>query len=344
MPETPLVSVVIPVYNRADLIRRAVESALSQGVAELEVIVVDDGSSDATAEVVRDLAREDPRVRLLQQENGGSGAARHTGLHAARGEFVAFLDSDDYWLPEYLRTQLRLLQEADPEVVAVVCNGTAVEQGKPDASHFAEAGYEPPASEPTVIAEPRQLWEPFMAPYIQATIYRREALLGADAFSVRLRNSDDFETLVRMSFAGRFIVNPVSLFIQDRGLSGQTSHNLVTKVRPSFYEARCIAAHFAYEHDREPALRARDKQAYAQACRSYLRALARESGAAAARRQVGRLFACGWHAKSALLGLFFLLGGPGVWLWESMSRIKEGRKTPGAAALSALPNEGGEVA
>jgi glycosyltransferase involved in cell wall biosynthesis len=332
MAENPRVSVVIPVYNRADLIGRAVESVLSQGVDELELLVVDDGSTDETPETVRTLSQQDARVQLLQQENGGSGAARHTGLQAARGEFVAFLDSDDYWLPGYLSKQLELLAGAEPDVVAVVCDGTAVERDKPDVSHFAEVGYEPPSDVPTVIDTPRQLWEPFMAPYIQGTIYRRAALRDVDAFSARLRNSDDFETLVRMSFAGRFIVNPESMFIQDRGMSGQASHNKGTKLKPSFFQARYVAAKFAYDHDTDPALRRRDKQAYLNAYRSYLRAMAKDPDSGSVRPHIGGLFACGWHTKSALLGLVLFLGPLGSRCWEALSSAKERRREQAAGA------------
>jgi glycosyltransferase involved in cell wall biosynthesis len=323
LPETPLVSVIIPVFNRADLIGRAVESVRSQGVDDIEILVVDDGSTDDTADVVRRLAAADARVRLLQQENGGSGAARHTGLQASRGAFIAFLDSDDYWLPGFLERQLGLLQEAPADVVAVVCDGTAVERGKPDVSHFAEVGYEPPADEPAVIDKPRRLWEPYMAPYIQGTIYRGDVLRRVDAFSARLRNSDDFETLVRMSFAGRFIVNPESLFIQDRGMSGQESHNKGTKLKPTFFQARCVAGRYAYEHDTDPELRRRDKEAYLNAYRSYLRALAKDPQGDSVRKHIGGLFACGWHTKSALLGLMLLFGPLGSRSWEAMSRLKQ---------------------
>jgi len=182
-----------------------------------------------------------------------------------------------------------------------------------------------------VIDAPRRLWEPLMAPYLQGTVYRRAALVEAGAFSARLRNSDDFETLVRMSFAGRFIVNPERLYIQDRGFSGQVSHSVGTKLKPSFFQARCVAGRYAYEHDTDPELRRRDKQAYLNAYRSYLRALAKESGSESVRKHIEGLFACGWHTKSALLGLVLLLGPPGARLWESMSQLKKA-STPARSA------------
>src|SRR5262245_47409787 len=91
-----LVSVLVPTYNRSKLVRRAVESALAQSYRRLEVLVVDDGSSDDTRQVIEGM---DPRVRYIRQANAGVSAARNRGIAEARGEFVAFLDSDDEWLP-----------------------------------------------------------------------------------------------------------------------------------------------------------------------------------------------------------------------------------------------------
>ena len=103
-------SVVIPAFNAARTIRSAVRSTLSQTVPVLEVIVVDDGSTDATAEVVSGI--DDSRVQLVSQANGGPSAARNAGIAEARGEWVAFLDSDDLWLPRYVETATAALAAA----------------------------------------------------------------------------------------------------------------------------------------------------------------------------------------------------------------------------------------
>jgi glycosyltransferase involved in cell wall biosynthesis len=110
-----LVSVVIPVYNRADTVAAAVQSALDQEYSPIEIIVVDDGSTHETAEVV---ARFGDRVRYLRREHGGQALARNQGIRAARGEFVAFLDDDDLWVPGKLDAQMRVF-EARPELALV---------------------------------------------------------------------------------------------------------------------------------------------------------------------------------------------------------------------------------
>jgi glycosyltransferase involved in cell wall biosynthesis len=108
----PTVSVVIPTYNRGRCLPDTVGSVLAQTVAPLEVLVVDDGSSDDTREIC---ARFPPSVRYVGRPNGGASAARNTGMRAARGEFIAFLDADDVWEPGKLEVQLAL-HAARPEL------------------------------------------------------------------------------------------------------------------------------------------------------------------------------------------------------------------------------------
>lgn len=114
------VSVIIPTYNRSRLLSEAIESVIRQDVTdcELEVIVVDDGSTDNTADVVKSFG---PRVRYIYQKNRGAGVARNHGIEVARGEWIAFLDSDDRWLPHKLSLQFRML-EAFREYRAVHTN------------------------------------------------------------------------------------------------------------------------------------------------------------------------------------------------------------------------------
>jgi glycosyltransferase involved in cell wall biosynthesis len=108
----PRVSVVIPTYNRLDLVRRALDSVIAQTYPDYEILLVDDGSD----EPVGDLAGLYPQIRILRHErNRGAAAARNTGIQASEAEFVAFLDSDDCWLPQKLQAQVALL-DADPSL------------------------------------------------------------------------------------------------------------------------------------------------------------------------------------------------------------------------------------
>lgn len=105
--QNPLVSVVMPVYNGAAFLAEAIESVLGQTHASVELIVVDDGSTDASPQII---GRHGERLVAIRQNNAGVAAARNAGIAAARGEFVAFLDQDDWWLPEKLLKQLVLFQ------------------------------------------------------------------------------------------------------------------------------------------------------------------------------------------------------------------------------------------
>jgi len=111
----PRVSVIIPTYNRGWTIERTVDSVLAQTFRDFELIVVDDGSQDDTADI---LAGYGTDIRVIRQPNAGVSAARNTGIRAAGGEFIAFLDSDDYWLPEKLHVQIAYL---DAHPAAVIC-------------------------------------------------------------------------------------------------------------------------------------------------------------------------------------------------------------------------------
>jgi glycosyltransferase involved in cell wall biosynthesis len=114
----PKVSVVIPTFNYAQYVTYAVQSVLNQSVSDFEIILVDDGSTDNTQAV---LAPFQPHIRYIYQDNRGLAAARNTGIRAAAGEYIAFLDSDDWWLPTKLERQVALLDRRD-ELGLVYCD------------------------------------------------------------------------------------------------------------------------------------------------------------------------------------------------------------------------------
>ncbi|MEI6079455.1 MAG: glycosyltransferase family A protein [bacterium] len=103
-----LVSVIIPTYNRAALLARAVQSVLSQTYKDLELIIVDDGSIDNTKELVQELVASDQRIKYFYIPNSGVSKARNLGIQKSKGELIAFLDSDDEWLPQKLQKQVQL--------------------------------------------------------------------------------------------------------------------------------------------------------------------------------------------------------------------------------------------
>ena len=126
----PLVSVIIPVFNRAHTIHRAISSVLAQSYRNFEIIVVDDASSDGLA-VALDIFNDASLRCIAHPRNRGAAAARNTGIAAANGEFVAFLDSDDAWLPDKLAHQIAAMEGQPPDVAGHVCAYECVKDGYP---------------------------------------------------------------------------------------------------------------------------------------------------------------------------------------------------------------------
>jgi len=128
MNDKPLISVVIPTFNRADLTGRAIESVLRQTYTAFEILVADDASTDDTGKVVA--AFQDPRIRYLKSKiNAGASSARNRGIAAARGAFVAFLDSDDVWMPNKLELQVAAIRHCDNPDEAVCYTQLIVDSG-----------------------------------------------------------------------------------------------------------------------------------------------------------------------------------------------------------------------
>lgn len=103
------ISVVIPLFNKGPYIARTLDSVLKQTFQDFKVIVVDDGSTDDGAEIVRGF--DDPRIQLIQQPNQGESVARNRGVDESLSDFVAFLDADDEWMPKHLETILKLIEK-----------------------------------------------------------------------------------------------------------------------------------------------------------------------------------------------------------------------------------------
>jgi glycosyltransferase involved in cell wall biosynthesis len=123
-----MISVVIPVFNAAPYVAQAIDSVFSQTLPPDEIVVVDDGSTDATADVVR---RYHPRVAYFYQPNQGPGAARNLGIRESKGDLLAFLDADDLWLPEKLLSQKAAL-DADLSIDLVFCHMSQFREDEPE--------------------------------------------------------------------------------------------------------------------------------------------------------------------------------------------------------------------
>ena len=189
MEKTPLVSVIIPTHNRAALVVEAIDSVLRQTYAQLEVLVVDDGSTDETPEVLRQQAQKDPRVRFVRHENRGVAAARNTGLSHARGELIGFCDSDDVLLSRKLERQVAYLAD-HPEAGMVYSDVRLIRDGQVEtASYFSERA-------------PREGWvfpdllERNFIPNV-SILARKAGMETAGRFNESLRSSEDYDFWLR---------------------------------------------------------------------------------------------------------------------------------------------------
>lgn len=177
----PLVSIVMPCFNAAHHLPTSIGSVLAQTFEDWELIAIDDGSRDATQEWL--LRQQDPRIRVHAQPNRGVSVARNAGLTLGRGQYVAFLDADDTWTPDFL-AQMTTTLTAHPDAVLAYCGwqnlGLAGGRGQP----FIPPDYETPAKRETLLAGCR--WP------VHAALARRDAVLAAGGFDPALKNAEDY--------------------------------------------------------------------------------------------------------------------------------------------------------
>ena len=192
----PKISVIIPAYNVAPYIGETLRSVFAQTFTDFEVIVINDGSPD-TEEFERVLTPFRERLRYLKQENRGASAARNAGLRAARGEFVAFLDADDLWLPNYLEDQLAVIRERKCDLV---CADALIVGESPDAgrTYFEAVMETAPPREVTFL----DLLSGERSLITSGVLVRRERVLEAGLFDEQLRNAQDFDLWLRLARSG----------------------------------------------------------------------------------------------------------------------------------------------
>ena len=204
----PAITVVIPTYNRLDLTKRAVESVLAQSVPVSEVIVIDDGSFDGTSELLRRHSAENSawrgRVRYVYQENQGPGSARNNGIALARGEWLAFIDNDDLWLPQKLEWQFRALDRFGDECGACITDAWFMNNQHMKMTLFELAGKRH-TDMTGVIREPvRYILETnsvvgIHPVWLQNLVTRTELARRVGGFDPKLRFGDDDDFVFRLA-------------------------------------------------------------------------------------------------------------------------------------------------
>jgi glycosyltransferase involved in cell wall biosynthesis len=188
----PLVSIIMPAWNRQELIQAAIDSVLAQTYHNWELLIVDDGSTDATVDVVSTYAKRDKRIKLYTPGHGGVCQARNHGIEHAKGKWVAFLDSDNTWTPEYLTAVVATLDSSSKEVAYA-----AIKMNRADDTLYR-------ATEPNP-----SLLEIGNHVDLNALIVKRTLLKGVGGFDTSLRRMVDYDLVIRLSKKVSFVYVPV---------------------------------------------------------------------------------------------------------------------------------------
>ncbi len=208
-----MVSIVIPVYNRKEPLLRAVGSVFEQTFREWELIVVDDGSTDGTRQLLRGL--EGGRVRCLFQPHSGVSSARNLGLRAAQYPWIAFLDSDDYWLPRKLQVQLQILQQ-NPQYEIVHTDEIWIRRGRrvnPKKIHRKYGGWIYPHCLPRCIVSPSSI------------LLQRRVLDDQGGFDESLPVCEDYELWLRLFSQRPICLVSEALVVKTGGHPDQLSRS-----------------------------------------------------------------------------------------------------------------------
>ncbi|HNT42841.1 MAG TPA: glycosyltransferase family 2 protein [Syntrophorhabdaceae bacterium] len=204
MKEQPLVSIIVPAYNYGTYVHRAIGSCLRQSSGNLEVIVIDDGSTDATGEIVRKIA--DQRVVYHYQENQGVSAARNKGLRMAKGDFIAFLDADDYLTDDSVETRVTVMLE-NPDIDFVTTTASSVD----DAGRVSFRPYRGPRD---IVS--RELCQALLLkriPYTTSAVLVRGSHARKFEFATDLNNGEDLVFFSKVFFdrKGCFLSKPTAV-------------------------------------------------------------------------------------------------------------------------------------
>jgi len=233
-----LVSVIIPAYNRAQYIQQTVESVLNQTYNPVELIVVDDGSSDGTLELLTEYG---DRLRLLTHENRvnkGQSASINLGMRYASGKYLAILDSDDYWAPNKLEVLVSFLEE-NPDVGLVYSNGYGV-------SATGEVLYEFLPRDHRETNDPNRVLLNCYTLLPNNSVVRKDVIDGVGVFEEAFRAAQDHDMLIRLAENTKFAFVPEFLFYYRRHPDSISAKNALSRWRNGFEILRRAEARYPY--------------------------------------------------------------------------------------------------
>lgn len=225
-----MVSIVIPTYNREKYIERAIRSILQQTYNHYEIIIVDDGSTDGTQEIIRNLERIENRIRYIKlDENQGPAHARNVGMQEAKYDYIAFLDSDDEWLPNKLELQMKKMMESSEETALIFCRMGGIDRG--GVNRFVC----PDESIKKEILEGNIFWSLLYANVIgtPSILIRRDCVERVGGFKESLMCLEDWEWVLRIAKKWR-IGFVDEILVEVHKLPGSVSMNY-----PGYLITRC---------------------------------------------------------------------------------------------------------
>ncbi len=252
----PVISIIMPAYNVERYIDQAIDSVLSQSDRDWELVIVDDGSTDGTADVVG--RYQDARISVIRQQNQGLAGARNTGILAARGELVALLDSDDRWRPRFLEMMRRLAAER-PDAAVYYCRARGIDA---DGAELPQVfGGSPTSSDRLYDTLVRAN---FLIP--STIVCRRSAILRAGLFDRSLRSCEDWDLWLRM-LPGHTFAGTVECLTEYRVHGGTLStnpHGMQSASRA------VVEKHFGSDDGREATWQSVKRRAYGGLYRYYV--------------------------------------------------------------------------
>jgi len=218
----PLVSVIVPTYNRKNIVSKAIDSVLSQTYSHYEIIVVDDGSTDQTKETLRPYLH---KIKYIYQENKGVSAARNTGINSSKGEWIAFLDSDDCWLPEKLQRQIEIVNNSKIALGCVICNMEFNPHAGKISNSFQSACFTLGPPQGVCLNMASILLTRFIM-FNQGALIRKSILDKIGGFNEQLKVLEDYDLALKLSFVCNFGYEATPLVIYQRDTKNSLSSNI----------------------------------------------------------------------------------------------------------------------
>ncbi len=222
---SPVISVIVPAYNAQHTLGECVESILRQSFDDLELIIVDDGSSDATAAVAGEFAAQDRRIQIIAQVNLGVSAARNRGLQAARGQYVCVLDADDIWVPDKLDSQLAAIgQDQDVVVIGGLRRFIDDDEGR----HWLMESMPPDVDDQADYMSTVMHLPSTSMNLIGTMLAPRRYLLEVGGWNERLHTGEDWDIWLRLSNRVRFrALHKVLSYYRKHDASATRSHDIM---------------------------------------------------------------------------------------------------------------------